>query len=144
MFFFSSLTSISKGSSDITASKKIGSLRSTTRLQRRRCFIKHARQRGVRGTMRGVRGMRGIAISLIFTFTLSFDATKFAYLINKNKSFARPSRAFFNFLHFFQVLGKSATWNDHFSNFTENVNTQAQIWIFFSSVDTAPLNSVPG
>ena len=48
---------------------------------------------------------------------------------------------FCNSLHFFQVLGKSATWNDHFSSFSENVNTQ--IWIFFSSVDTAPLNSVP-
>ena len=33
---------------------------------------------------------------------------------------------------------------DHFSSFTENVNTQVQIWIFFSSVDNAPLNSVPG
>ena len=36
-------------------------------------------------------------------------ATKFAYLIDKNKSFARPSRAFFNSVHFFQVLAKSAT-----------------------------------
>ena len=56
-------------------------------------------------------------------------ATKFAYLIDKNKSFARPSRAFFffNSMHFFQVLSKSATSNDHFSCFTENVNTQAEI-----------------
>ena len=74
----------------------------------------------------------------------SDDATNFAYLIGNNKSFARPSRAFFNSVHFFQVLGKSATWNDHFSSFTENVNTQAQIWIFFLNVDTGPLNSVPG
>ena len=41
----------------------------------------------------------------------------------QKQTFSRPSRAFFNSVHFFQVLGKSATWNDHFSSFTENVNT---------------------
>ena len=54
------------------------------------------------------------------------NATNFAYLMNKNKSFARPSHAFFFFfvisVHFFPVLGKSASWNDHFSSFTEHVN----------------------
>ena len=39
----------------------------------------------------------------------SDDATKFAYLIAKNKSFARPSRACFISVHFFPVLGKYAT-----------------------------------
>ena len=46
-------------------------------------------------------------------------------------------------VHFFPVLGKSATWNDHFSSFKENVNNQGEIWIFFPSLDTVPLNSVP-
>ena len=62
----------------------------------------------------------------------------------EKQKFCTPFTCFSNSVHFFQVLGKSATWNDHFSSFTENVNTQAQIWIFFSSVDTAPLTSVPG
>ena len=75
---------LSKGKTDL-----LGSLRSTTRLQRRR--------------------------------------HKICILNCQNKSFARPARAFFNSVHFFQVLGKSATLNDHFSSFTENVNTQAQI-----------------
>ena len=39
----------------------------------------------------------------LFLFSLGF------LLIDKNKSFARPSRAFFNFVHFFQISGKSAT-----------------------------------
>ena len=47
-------------------------------------------------------------------------------------------------VHFFPVLGKSATWNDHFSSFTEKVNTQPPLWIFFPGFYTAPLNSVPG
>ena len=39
----------------------------------------------------------------------SDDTTKCAYLISKNKSFARPSRTCFISVHFFLVLGKSAT-----------------------------------
>ena len=49
-----------------------------------------------------------VAVGSIREFKIN-DATKFAYLIDKNKSFARPSRAFFNSVHFFQVLDKSAT-----------------------------------
>jgi len=60
--------------------------------------------------------------------------------MNKNKSFARPSRVFTISVHFFPVLDKSATWKDHFSSFNENVNTQMRIEIFFPSFDTAPLN----
>lgn len=60
------------------------------------------------------------------------------------QSFARPSRAFFISVHFFHVLGKSATWNGHFSSFAENVNTRPPIWIFFPGFYTTPLNSVPG
>ena len=55
----------------------------------------------------------------------------------QKKRSCTPFTCFFISVHFFLVLGKSATWNDHFSSFTENVNTQAQIWIFFSSVDNA-------
>ena len=64
--------------------------------------------------------------------------------LKQNKRFARPSRAFFISVHFFPVLDKSATWNDHFSSFTENVNAQPPIWIFFPGFYTAPLNLVPG
>ena len=39
----------------------------------------------------------------------SDDATKFAYLIGKNKTFARPSRAFIISVHFSPILGKCAT-----------------------------------
>ena len=58
-------------------------------------------------------GLRRLAFSVptIREFKIndcSDDAPKFAYLIDKNKSFARPSRAFLNSVHFFQVLGKSA------------------------------------
>ena len=63
--------------------------------------------------------------------------------MHRNKTFARPSRAFIISVHFFPVLDKSATWKDHFSSFNENVDTQAQIGIFFPSLDNAPLNSVP-
>ena len=44
-----------------------------------------------------------------------YDATAattpqiFAYLMNKNKTFERPSRSFIVSVHFFSVLGKSAT-----------------------------------
>ena len=61
----------------------------------------------------------------------SDNATNVAYLMKQIKSFARPSRAFFISVHFFPVLGKSLTWNEHFSSFTENVNTQRPILIFF-------------
>ena len=69
-----------------------------------------------------------------------YNATNFAYLTNSNKSFARPSRTFLISAYFFHVLGKSATWNDHFSSFTENMNTLPRIWIFFPSFDTVPRN----
>ena len=39
----------------------------------------------------------------------SDNATNFAYLMNKNKTFARPLRAFIISVHLFPVLGKSAT-----------------------------------
>ena len=68
----------------------------------------------------------------------SDNATDFAYLMKQNNSFARPSRVFFISVHFFHVLGKSTTWNDHFSSFTENVNTRPPIWIFFPGFYTAP------
>ena len=34
---------------------------------------------------------------------------KFAYLVGKNNSFARPARAFFIFVHFFAVVSKTTT-----------------------------------
>ena len=34
---------------------------------------------------------------------------KFAYLVGKNNSFARPARAFFIFVHFFAVVCKTTT-----------------------------------
>ena len=39
----------------------------------------------------------------------SDNGTNFAYLMNQNKSFARPSRAFFISVYFFPVLGECAT-----------------------------------
>jgi len=69
---------------------------------------------------------------------------KFCIFNEANKSFARPSGAFFISVHFFHVLGKSATWNGHISSFAENVNRRPPIWIFFPGFYTAPLNSVPG
>ena len=36
---------------------------------------------------------------------------KFAYLVGKNNSFARPAPAFFTFVHFFAVVCKTTTWN---------------------------------
>ena len=59
--------------------------------------------------------------------------------MNTSKTFSRPSRAFIISVHFFPVFRKFATWNDHFSGNKENVNTQARIWIFFPSLDTAPV-----
>ena len=53
------------------------------------------------------------------------------FCINKNNSFARPSRDFIISVHFFPALDKSATWKDHFSSFNENVNTHAQIEFSF-------------
>ena len=47
----------------------------------------------------------------------SDNATHFAYLMNKNKTFARPSRAFIIYEHLFPVLDKSAMWKDHFNEF---------------------------
>ena len=35
------------------------------------------------------------------------EGHKFAYLVVKNKSFARPTRAFFTFVHFFAVVSKT-------------------------------------
>ena len=70
------------------------------------------------------------AARLFFTMRLSkfltCDAfTPFAIVaakMNKNKRFACSSRAFFFIsVHFFPVLCKSASWNDHFSRFTGNV-----------------------
>ena len=34
---------------------------------------------------------------------------KFAYLVGKNNSFARPARAFFTFVHFVAVVSKTTT-----------------------------------
>ena len=56
---------------------------------------------------------------------------KFCISNEQKKSFARPSRAFIIFAHFFPVLDKSATWKCHFSSFNENVNTRAN-WNFLS------------
>ena len=48
---------------------------------------------------------------------------KFAYLVGKNNSFARPARAFFTFVHFFAVVSKTTTWNSQILGFKENVST---------------------
>ena len=50
--------------------------------------------------------------------------------MNNNNSFACLPRAFFVSVHFFPVLGKSATWNNYFSSFTENVNTHSREFEF--------------
>ena len=78
----------------------------------------------------------------LFTFIYNCSTIWISYIFHKNKAFARPSRAVIISVHFFPVLGKSATWNDHYSSYKENRNTQARIWIFSPSLDTAPLNSV--
>ena len=49
----------------------------------------------------------------IYDATAATTNTNFAYLMNKNKTFARLSRAFIITIHLFPVLGKSAMWNDH-------------------------------
>ena len=61
-----------------------------------------------------------------------YDATavttsQILHILWTKKTFARPSSAFIISVHFFPVLGQSATWNDHFWSFKENVNTQAEI-----------------
>ena len=48
---------------------------------------------------------------------------KFAYLVGKNNSFARPARAFFTFVHFFAVVSKTTTWNSQILGFKENAST---------------------
>lgn len=73
-------------------------------------------------------------------------AANFAYLMNRNKSYAHPLCAS---LHFLPVRGKSVTWNRwnaHFSNVRENANTHTAVNLIFfrPTFDTAPLNSVPG
>jgi len=69
---------------------------------------------------------------------------KFCIFSEQKQKLCTPFTCFFFIsVHFFPVLGKSATWNAHFSSFNENMNTQARIGIFFPSLDTAPLNSVP-
>ena len=47
----------------------------------------------------------------------SDNATNLAYLMNKDKTFARSSHAFIISVHFFPVLDKSATWKDQFFKF---------------------------
>ena len=68
---------------------------------------------------------------------------KFCIFNDQKQNLSTRFTYFFISVHFFSVLGKCATWNDHFSSFNENVNTQARIGIFFPSLDTAPLNLVP-
>lgn len=65
---------------------------------------------------------------------------KFCIFNEAKQKFCTPFTCLF---HFFHILGKSATWNDHFSSFVENVNTWLPIWIFFPGFYTTPLNSVP-
>ena len=77
-------------------------------------------------------------ITLHFHLQLQYNID-FIYISQKQN---RPSRAVIISVHFFPVLGKSATWNDHYTSYKENRNTQARIWIFSPSLDTAPLNSV--
>ena len=48
---------------------------------------------------------------------------KFAYLVDKNNSFARPARAFFTFVHFVAVVSKTTTWNSQVFGFMKNVST---------------------
>ena len=48
---------------------------------------------------------------------------KFAYLVGKNNSFARPARAFLIFVHFFAVVSKATTWNYQVWGVMENVST---------------------
>ena len=70
------------------------------------------------------------------------STTAVQYEFLKKKTFARRWRAVIIYVHFFPFLGNSATWNDHYSSYKENRNTQARIWIFSPSLDTASLNSV--
>ena len=65
-----------------------------------------------------------------------------SHIFHKKKTFARRWRALIIYVHFFPVLGNSTTWNDHYSGYKENRNTQGRIWIFSPSLDSAPLNSV--
>ena len=47
---------------------------------------------------------------------------KFAYLVGKNNSFARPARAFFTFVYFFAVVSKTKTWNSQIWGAKNEIN----------------------
>ena len=58
---------------------------------------------------------------------------KFCVFNEQKQKLCTPFTCFFFFVisvHFFPVLGKSASWNDHFSSFTEHVNLNFvyQLW----------------
>ena len=48
----------------------------------------------------------------------------FAYLVDKNNSFALPVRVFFTFVHFFGVVSKITTCNSQIRGFMKNVSTR--------------------
>ena len=50
-------------------------------------------------------------------FHLQLQHNIISYIFYKNKTFTRPSRAVIISVNFFPVLGKSATWNDHYSGY---------------------------
>ena len=52
-------------------------------------------------------------------------------LMNKNKSSARPARAFCILVHFFAVLVLKTTWIDQSWGYVEDVRTWRNILIFF-------------
>ena len=60
---------------------------------------------------------------------------KFCIFNEQKEKLCTPLRAFFISVDFFSYLGEFVTSNDHFSSFTENVNTQARISILFSSFE---------
>ena len=51
------------------------------------------------------------------------ERQKFAYLVGKNNSFARPARAFFTFVHFVDVVSETTTLNSQVFGFMKNVST---------------------
>ena len=65
------------------------------------------------------------------TSASSDEATNFCtFYVQKQKLCTLFTSLFLISVYFFVVIGKSATWNDQFSSFTEKVNTQRWIIAF--------------
>ena len=82
------------------------------------------------------RRRRACLSSLISATRRQRQRHTFCILIKQKQKHFTPLTSFFHFIsffhfsfHFISFLVKSSTLNDHFSSFTENVNTQAQILI---------------